>query len=103
MQQRWFTLALLTLIAGAWSLALGVLGVWLIMETHAGVLSSTWVSMSAGLVSLCAAQLVFLMCVVDRVFPRPHGLIRVLLESGNALILAGSTLVLIPAALIASV
>ena len=103
MSQRWLSLGLLTIVGGAWSVSLGVLGVWLIAETHMGILSSGWVSTSAGLASLCAAQLVFLMCVVDRVFPAPHGVVRALIQSGNTMILACSAIVLIPAALLASV
>ncbi len=103
MTRRWLSLALLTLIAGAWSVSLGVLGVWLIAESHSGILRSGWVSTSAGLAALCAAQLVFLLCVVDRVFPHPHGHVRVWIQSGNTMILACSAIVLIPAALLASV
>lgn len=103
MTRRWLSLALLTLFAGAWSVSLGVLGVWLISGSHSGILRNGWVSTSAGLVALCAAQLVFLLCVVDRVFPNPHGQVRALIQSGNTLILACSAIVLIPATLLASV
>jgi hypothetical protein len=99
--RRWLSLALLVLFAGAWSLAMGVLGLWFILGSHAGKLASPWVSVSAGLMALCAAQLVFLICVVDRFFPMPHFWIRGSIQSGNMMILVSSTLVLIPSAIIA--
>lgn len=103
MTPRWLSLTLLCLLAGAWSLAMGVLGMWLLFEPQGGVLGSVWVSGSAGLLALGAAQVVFLLCVLDRVFPAPHGWVRGTIYSGNMLILGVAALVLIPASLIASV
>lgn len=102
-RRRWLSLALIVLFAGAWSITLGVLGLWFLMGKHSGLLGDRWVSGSAGLVSLGAAQLVFLMCVADRVFPGTHQRIRLTLQSLNLATLALGSGVLIAASLIASV
>lgn len=94
MQRRWVSLTLLALSAGVWCVTIGVLGLWLIGEQHRGVLSNPVVSICAGLACLCGAQLVFLECVADRVFPSPHGGIRTLIRGANALTLGGSVCVL---------
>ncbi len=96
-------MTVLLLVAGVWSLALGVLGVWLIAEPHDGWLGDPLVSVSAGVVALCSAQLVFLVCAVDRVFPSPHRWIRSGAHLGNMLILSVSMGVLIMASLLAGV
>jgi len=51
---------------------MGVFGLWLIFEPHAGVLSSASVRVSGGLAVVFGAQVVFLMCIADRVFSRAH-------------------------------
>lgn len=81
---------------------MGGLGLWLIFGMHKGVLASQWVSVSSGLIALCAAQLIFMMCVADRMFPMPHHWVRVSIQSGNSLILVVSTIVLIPSAILAA-
>lgn len=103
MRQRWLSIALLILAAGPWSLALGVLGVWFIAEPHTGFFSSPWVSWSAGIVALCAGQLVFLNCVADRVFPSVHTRVRSVAQIGNVVILIGSAGVLLSVTLLSSV
>jgi len=103
MRRGTWTIALTAALAGAWSLALGVLGLWLVFETHSGWLARPWVATSAGVLSLCAAQLVFLTLVADRLFPRPDRRIRAIAQSGNTLTLAVSLVVLISASLLTSV
>ncbi len=51
---------------------MGVFGLWLIFEPHAGALSSLGVRISGGLAVLSGAQVVFLMCIADRVFSQAH-------------------------------
>ncbi|MCA9274428.1 MAG: hypothetical protein KDA29_00210 [Phycisphaerales bacterium] len=102
-QRRWLSLVLIALFAGAWSVSLGVLGLWFMMGQHAGLLSNRWVSGSAGLVSIGAAQLVFLACVADRFFPSTHERVRRAMQTLNLATLALGSGVLITASLIASV
>lgn len=96
-------MSLLTLCAGVWCVAIGVLGLWLMTQEHRGPLSPRVVSVCAGIACLCAAQLVFLECVCERVFPGSHAWVRNLLRSSNALILGGSLCVLMLALMIFSV
>ncbi len=100
MRARWMSLTIVFASAGLWSIALGVLGAWLIAEPHTGILSHDSVSISAGLGCLCAAQLVFLECVADRAFPRTHRGIRIGIKGANALTLGGSVCVLLLAVVI---
>lgn len=92
-------LLLIVPIAGLWSVAMGVLGLWLIFEPHTGLLGHRVVAVSAGLGALSAAQLVFIECVSDRLFPRTHPTAAHLLHSSNTLILAGAVSVLLVATL----
>lgn len=103
MHHRRFSISLIVLIAGVWSLVLGVLGMWLLFEPHGGILSSAWVSGSAGVFCLCAAQVVFLSIAADRLFPDASARIRTVAQSGNLLILALSLGVLVSASLFVSV
>lgn len=82
---------------------MGVLGLWLIFEPHSGWLGNPWIASSAGVLSLCASQLVFLTLAADRLFPSPDRRIRVLAHSGNGLILALSLVVLISASVLSGV
>lgn len=68
--RRWVSLSLLSLCVVPWCWTMGVLGVWLLAHDHRGVLADPYLSGSAGLASLSASQLVFLLCVAERVFPR---------------------------------
>ncbi len=92
--RRWMSLALVMASALPWSLSLGVLGVWLIAEPHAGVLGHRVLATSAGAAALCGAQIVFLMCIADRVFPRAHRVISRTIQSMLGVIFLGSTGVL---------
>ena len=103
MNRPWVGVTLLIVFAGAWSVSLGVLGVWLIAEPHTGFLGNRWVSGSAGVIALCAAQLVFLICAVDRVFPTPHSWLRSAAHAGNMTILGVSACVMVMASVLASV
>lgn len=97
------SIVLLTLVVGSWSLALGVLGFWLLFEPHRGLLSNSIVAISAGVICLSASQFVFLFVAADRVFPGTTSSVKVIAQTGNLLILVLSLGVLISASLIASV
>lgn len=94
---------LIVLLAGFWSVALGVLGLWLIAESHTGILEQWAVSVSAGICALCAAQLIFVDCVAIRLFPNPHPSVGLLTRSANVVILGVSMCVLLIAAMGAGV
>ena len=78
-----------------WSVSLGILGLWLVLTQHtSGILASPSVAVPAGICALAAGQLVFLMCIADRVFPKaPAAMVRTV-ESGLGAILLGGTIVL---------
>lgn len=94
---------LIVLLAGFWSIAMGVLGLWLIAEPHTGLLGHKPVSISAGTCALCAAQLIFIDCVAIRLFPNPHPTMWLLTRSTNVVILGASMCVLLIAAMGAGV
>ena len=94
---------LIMFFAGAWSIALGVLGLWLLFEPHSGLFGRSIIAISAGLGAICAAQLVFFDCIAIRLFPRPHPTISGLTRGVNAVTLGGSLCVLLVAVLGASV
>lgn len=71
-------------------MSLGVMGLWLIDEAHNGMLGSWWVSMSAGIVALAGAQIVFLICIADRIFPRTHQTLSRTIEGGLGAIFLGA-------------
>jgi hypothetical protein len=91
---RWMSLTLVTATALPWSLSLGVMGVWLIAQDHQGILAGRWVSVSAGIASLCAAQIVFLICIADRLFPQTNRVLSRAVEGGLGAIFLGSAGVL---------
>src|SRR5690606_4343824 len=91
---RWLSVALIVLTALPWSLALGVLGVWLIARFDEGLIGGSMTSLSSGIAAICASQIVFLMCIADRVFPRAHWMISRTLEGGLGLIFVVSACVL---------
>jgi len=93
-------MALVIAAALPWAVSLGVLGLWILLSAHEdGMLARPAFAMSAGVSALAAAQLVFLMCIADRVFPRvPHRLARSI-ETGLGAILVGGTVVLSAVAL----
>ena len=103
LQRRWLSLGVLACVAGLWCVALGVLGLWLIAAEHRGLLSNPLVSLSAGLVCLCGAQMVFLECVAERLFPHAHRGPRMVIRGLNALTLGGSACVLMLVLLFISV
>jgi len=76
------------------------MGLWLIRQEHEGVLSSKPIAISAGVAALAAGQLVFLMCIADRVFPRAHQMISRGIEAALAAIFLGSSSVLAVSALL---
>lgn len=69
--RRMVSLAFVLLAAVPWSAALTVLGMWLLVSDHAvGPLRTGWQSVGVGLSAVACGQLVFMLCVCDRVFPR---------------------------------
>ena len=69
--RRMVTLGFVLLLAIPWSAAMTILGLWLMFDTpHVRLLSSPGVGAGVGLASLACGQLVFMVCVCDRVFPR---------------------------------
>lgn len=94
---------MLVLTAGPWSLAMGVLGLWLLAQPHSGFLARPMVSLSAGIVLICIAQSVFLVCIADRLFPSVHRSIRAFLHGGLVLTFLCSSGVLLVAGLLASI
>jgi len=94
---------MLILTAAPWSLAMGVLGLWLLAQPHTGLLGGPMVSLSAGVAMICIAQLVFLICVADRLFPGVHRPMRAVMHGGLLLTFLCSGGVLLVAGLLASV
>jgi hypothetical protein len=69
--RRMVTLGFVLLLAVPWSAAMTVLGLWIIFDTPpVRMLSDPGVALGVGLASVSCGQLVFMVCVCDRVFPR---------------------------------
>ncbi len=98
--RRWVSLTLVVMTALPWSLSLGVMGLWLITEPQTGMLARPVIGLSAGIAALCAAQIVFLMCIADRIFPRAHQVLSRTIEGALGMIFLGSTLVLAGASVV---
>ncbi|MEX0876092.1 MAG: hypothetical protein WD114_01420 [Phycisphaerales bacterium] len=92
-------MSLVTLCVLPWSWALGMMGLWLMDSQPPGPLGDPWLSRSAGVASLCAAQLVFLLCAADRLFPRAHTALTRSIQAGLGATFLGSALVLAVASL----
>ena len=101
--RRWLSISLVALCAVPWALTLGVLGIWLLGGGGAGALAEPWIAISAGLAALCAGQLVLLLCVGDRLFPRAHAAVADGLRALLAVTFLGSAGVLAVAALVIGV
>jgi len=101
---RVLSVALVMLTALPWSLALGVLGLWMIAEPQAvfvgGGRAMTTVSISAGIAAICAAQVIFLLCIADRVFPGANQRMVRVIEGGLGVIFLCSAGVLAVASFI---
>lgn len=87
--RRWMSLGLVALAALPWSAAMTVLGLWLLTRPpgvpHAPPAPPG--GDGVGWAALAGGQLVFLVCVSDRVFPRADRRITVPVEAGMALLL----------------
>lgn len=69
--RRWVSLGLLLAAALPWSLALSVVGLWVLLDRPGrGLLADPWVSGGVGAAAFAGGQLVFMVCVSSRVFPR---------------------------------
>lgn len=90
-KRRWFSLGLVLLAALPWSVALTVLGLWaMFTPPEAGPLARGLFGMGVGLAAFGGGQLVFMVCISDRVFPRADRRITVPAECGMAVVfLAG--------------
>lgn len=98
--KRWLSMTLVIVAALPWAVSLGVLGLWILLSDHpTGVLSRSGFSVSAGISALAGAQLVFLMCIADRVFPRVPKRLARSVETGLGAILLSGTVVLSAVAL----
>jgi len=83
-----------------WSLSLGVMGLWMMDQPQRGMFGNPLISMSAGIASLCGAQIVFLLCIADRIFPRTPRVIARTLEGGLGVIFLGAVGVLAAGAIV---
>lgn len=88
------SLSFIILAALPWSLTLGFLGVWMLDHRHEGLLGSWAIATSGGIAALCGGQLVFLFCIVDRVYPQANRVMTRTIEGGLGAIFLGTTLVL---------
>ena len=93
-KKSWLSLSLIVLASLPWSLTLGVLGVWMLDHRQDGMFESSAIATSGGVAALCGAQLVFLFCIADRVFPKANQIMTRAIEGGLGAIFLGSTLVL---------
>lgn len=91
---RWLSVSLIVLTALPWSLALGVTGVWLIARFDQGLIGGAMTTLSSGVAALSASQIVFLMCIADRLFPQAHKALSRTVEGGLGLIFLISVCVL---------
>lgn len=92
--RRMMSLGVLLLVTLPWALSLSVLGLWLMRPAGSvglpGVLGDPDVAMGVGLSSFASGQIVFLMCVCDRVFPRASRRLVVACEGFAGLVFAGA-------------
>lgn len=93
--RRIMSLGVLLAVAVPWALALSVLGLWLIFSSGGGALGGVFsdrrVVVGVGISSLACGQLVFMLCVCDRVFPRASRRL-VMLGEGSAGLVFGLAL-----------
>ena len=94
-RRRWMSMTLVIATALPWSLALGILGLWVLLNQHTpGMLADRSIAVPVGVSSLAGAQLVFLICIADRVFPGVPAKLNRVVESLFVAILAVMTIVL---------
>ncbi len=92
-RRRLVSLVVLLLVALPWSAALTVVGLWsLLSPPKTGILASAWVAGGVGCAALAGGQLVFFVCVSDRVFPRADRRITVPAEGLMTLAFVGGLL-----------
>ncbi len=91
--RRMMSLGVLSLVTVPWALAMSVLGLWLISPEGSavlpGVLAEPAVSGFSGVSALACGQLVFMVCVCDRVFPRASRRLVILIEGLTGLVFVG--------------
>ena len=108
-KHRFVSMSMIAVLALGWSLALGVLGLWLLFGGQSGDqsgaiswarASSASVRISGGFVALIGSQIVFLLCIADRVYPRAHPRMTRTIEMAlgtiffiSACVLGGSALI----------
>ncbi len=93
-KRRLVSLGLLLLAALPWSVALAVVGLFVLLSPPAeGILSSAWVSGGVGCAALAGAHMVFFVCVSDRFFPRADRRLTVPAEALMALCFVGGLVV----------
>lgn len=91
--RRLVSLGLVLLAALPWSVALTAVGlrVWL-SPGLTGILAVPWVSAGVGAAAFGAGQLVFMMCVSDRVFPRADRRVTAPVEGAMAMVFVAGLL-----------
>jgi hypothetical protein len=72
--RRIMSLGVVLLVTVPWALAMSVLGLWVMFaggeDAMGGVFADRRVAIGVGASALACGQLVFMVCVCDRVFPR---------------------------------
>jgi hypothetical protein len=87
------SLGLVLLAAVPWSMALTVVGLWVWFSPGmSGVLAIPLVSAGVGAAAFAGGQLVFMLCVSDRVFPSAARRITIPVESAMALVFVAGLL-----------
>jgi uncharacterized membrane protein len=92
--RRWVSLGLVLLAAVPWSMALTVVGLWAAFSRPSrGLLSDPVTALAVGCSAVACGQLVFMVCVSDRVFPRATRRITVPAEAAMAIVFIAGLMV----------
>ncbi|MEM9372369.1 MAG: hypothetical protein AAGA55_01880 [Planctomycetota bacterium] len=92
--RRLMSLGVLSAVTVPWALAMSVLGLWLIAPGSAvrapGILGDARVAGALGCSAFACGQVVFMVCVCDRVFPRASRRLTALCEGSAGVVFAGA-------------
>lgn len=92
--RRMMSLGLVLLAAVPWSMALTIAGLWTLFSRRAvGPLSDPLVAAGVGCSAVACGQLVFMLCVSDRVFSRAARRMTVPAEAAMALVFLSGLMV----------
>lgn len=89
---RRLSLLTLVLVAGPWSILLGVSGLWLVFSGPASYPGLGRLCVVGGITLCVAGQLVCSVCIADRVFPRGGRSVGWLVELPSCIVLFGGCL-----------